>query len=159
MSLNFKKSAETEALIELFRTMPILSNMSFADASKVVGFTVASTSPAYQSARRMAERDHRIVIEGIRKFGFMRLDGKKMVERGPRGFQRVRRISRREARVQEIALSQNLTREDMLKATEQLSRFGVLQACSQSRAVSNRAVVEKPETINPSSTDFIRDLT
>ena len=158
MRPTFKMSAETEALVDLFRKMPILSNMSYTDAAKVVGFPIKSTTPAYQRAKRIAERDHKIVVESIRGFGFMRLDGKGMVDRAPRGFQRIRRISKRETRVQQIALSQNLTREDMLRATEHLSRFGLLEMSSHLRPESNRVVIEKPDTINPSSNDWLKGL-
>lgn len=139
----FRQSKETETLVGLFRQMPINSNMSFDEASATVGFRVKSSLPAYQAAKRIAERDFGVVVDGIRGFGFMRLDGKKMVERAPRGFKKIRRISRREARVQEIAISQNLTRDDMLKATEQLARYRLLETTSHPRPASN-----KPEKAN-----------
>lgn len=144
----FNQSKETEALVNLFRQMPVMSNMSFEAASDTLGFKVTSTLPAYQSAKKAAERDFGIVIDGVRGFGFMRLDGKRMVERAPKGFKKIRRISRREARVQEIAISQNLTRDDMIAATEQLSRYRLLESTSHPRPKSNKTAAANVETVS-----------
>ena len=128
--------------------MPIGSNMSFPAATQAVGFTVKSVLPAYQTAKRIAERDHNVVIEAVRGFGFMRINGSGMVSRAPRFFRKVRKGARREAHVQNIAISQNLTREEMMVATEQFSRLRILEttASSVKRPTSNRRVVEMPPT-------------
>ena len=144
----FKQSDETKRLVDLFTQMPIGASMSFKDASASVGFTVKSTLPAYQTAKRVTERDHNVVIEGIRGFGFTRINGSSMVERAPRFFRRVRRGSRREAHVQQIAISQNLSREEMMRATEQFSRLRILETTAVGAktppANSNRPIVPEP---------------
>lgn len=144
----FSQSNETKKLIELFIAMPIGSSMSFPAATQAVGFTVKSILPAYQTAKRIAERDHNVVIEAVRGFGFMRINGSEMVSRAPRFFRKVRKGARREAHVQNIAISQNLTREEMMVATEQFSRLRILEttASNVKRPTSNRRVVEMPPT-------------
>lgn len=142
----FTQSNETKLLVDLFVKMPIGASMSFSDASSAVGFTVKSTLPAYQTAKRVAERDHSVVVDGIRGFGFMRINGSGMVSRAPRFFKKVRRGARREAHVQEIAIAQNLPRDEMIRATEQFSRLRILEttAIGISAAQSNRRVVAEP---------------
>jgi hypothetical protein len=120
--------------------------MSFADASNTVGFTVKSTLPSYQTAKRIAERDHNVVIDGVRGYGFVRINGSGMVDRAPRFFKKVRRGARREAHVQEIALLQNLSRDEMMRATEQFSRLRIIEANASGvmKAQSNKRVVAEP---------------
>ena len=143
----FKQSAETQAIVEYLASLPIGQETSFAAASKATGIRITSTTPAYQSAKRTAERDHNVVIESIRGFGFVRVNAEGMVERASKFFRKVRRGSRREAHVQEIAIMSNLPREAMLTATEQLSRLRILEstALNHRKAVSNKRTVDAPE--------------
>lgn len=153
----FSQSKETQRLVELFVSMSINSQMSFADASKALGFRVASSMPAYQSAKKIAERDHRVVVDGIRGYGFTRIDGTGMVDRAPRFFKKVRKGARREARVQEIAISTNLSRNKMIEATEQLSRLRILETtASRVRPVSNRQEQEPPPVVKHDNRDALR---
>ena len=142
----FTQSNETRRLIELFINLPVGASMSFADASNAVGFIVKSTLPSYQTAKRIAERDHNIVIDGVRGYGFVRINGSGMVDRAPRFFKKVRRGARREAHVQEIALLQNLSRDEMMRATEQFSRLRIIEANASGvmKAQSNKRVVAEP---------------
>lgn len=142
----FTQSNETKLLVDLFIRMPIGASMSFADATNAVGFTVKSTLPAYQTAKRIAERDNNVVVDAVRGFGFMRINGTGMVSRAPRFFKKVRKGARREAHVQEIAISQNLTRDEMMRATEQFSRLRIIETTSIGSKVaqSNKRVVIEP---------------
>lgn len=142
----FTQSNETKLLVDLFVKMSVGASMSFGDASRAVGFVVKSTLPAYQTAKRIAQRDHNVVVDAVRGFGFMRIDGNGMVARAPRFFRKVRKGARREAHVQEIAISQNLPREEMMRATEQFSRLRIIEttAMGTSSAHSNRRVVIEP---------------
>lgn len=154
----FKQSAETQAIVEYLASLPIGKQTSFSEASKAIGFRITSTTPAYQSAKRMAERDHSVVIEAIRGFGFVRVNAEGMVERASRFFRKVRRGSRREAHVQEIAIMSNLPREAMLTATEQLSRLRILEstALNHRKAASNKPMVEAPELADDTPSRFYR---
>jgi hypothetical protein len=145
----FSLSAETQNLITYFRTLSIGAEVSWAEATRAVKFPVTSTTPAYNSARRIVERDHQIVIESIRGFGFCRINASEIVQSADRFFRRVRRGSRREANKQEIAILSNLPRAEMLRATEQLSRLRILETTAiRPRATSNRPEVEAPPIVN-----------
>lgn len=146
----FNQSHETQKLVSLFLKIAIDQEVSFAEASKMVGFRVTSTMPAYQSAKRTAERDHDVVIAAIYGFGFKRIDAAAMVQRAPKFFRKVRKGSRREAHVQEIAIRSNLPRDEMIKATENLSRLRILEttALSPRKAASNKAERETPPLID-----------
>jgi hypothetical protein len=141
----FKLSHETQKIVDYFRTLPVGTGVAFANISRAVGFVVNSSTPAYISARRIVQRDHFIVIEGIRGFGCMRVNGSGIVQSADRFFKRVRRGSRREAHKQEIAVMSNLERDEMLKASENLSRLRILESTAvPSKAASNKTVVETP---------------
>jgi len=141
----FQRSHETDKLIAFFRECSIGTPVSFADVHKAVGFKVTSSSPAYNSARMIAAKKHNIVIEGVRGFGFMRLDPTAIVNRGGRHLRSIRRRAHRAGHEMEIAISGNLDREHMMKATEQLSRFRIVESTAQAvRAVSNRQQPEQP---------------
>jgi hypothetical protein len=142
----FTQSAETNSIVGFFRELSIGSETSFSAVSKALGFPVASDLPSYQSAKRIALRDHGVVIEGVRGFGFVRLNGSEMVKKGFRTMTGIRRAARRGSAVTEIAVRQNLNRNEMLDATEQLSRFRIIETTSrQFPAKSNRKVA--PETL------------
>ena len=67
-----------------------------------------------------------------------------MVDRASRFFKKVRKGSRREAHVQEIAISSNLKRGEMIVATEQLSRLRILETTA-SKVKFNKAKDTQPE--------------
>lgn len=141
----FETSAETTRLHDLFRDMRIGERISFQAASKRLGFTVSSTLSAYHSARRMAMRDNGVVIEGIRGYGFTRINGTGMVKKGYGTMKAIRRRARHGSAVTEIAIRQNLTREEMIEATEQLSRFRIIETTGRMPVPrSNRQEPEEP---------------
>ena len=145
----FQISHETQALVNYFRQVPIGAQVSFDAASKALKFDVHSSLPAYNAARRIAQRDHSVVIDAVRGFGFMRVNGVEIVKGAERFFKKIRRGARREAGKQEIAVMSNLSRDEMLKATENLSRLRILETTSMSarRASSNRPIVDEPPIV------------
>lgn len=145
----FETSHETQALVDYFRQVPVGSPVSFETLSKALRFKVHSSLPAYNTARRIAQRDHSVVIEAVRGFGFVRINGGEIVKSADRFFKKIRRGSRREANKQEIAIMSNLGRDEMLKATENLSRLRILETTSMSarRAASNRPQVKEPPIV------------
>ena len=141
----FELSAETVRIIGLFKEMKIDETISFATASKRTGVVITSTTSAYHSARRIALRDDGIVIEGVRGVGFARLNGSGMVGKGYRTMAAIRRASRRGAAVTEVAIRQNLTQSEMVAATEQFSRFRILETTARMSAPrSNKDEIEDP---------------
>lgn len=141
----FERSKETDKLVALFQEMSIDNPLSFDNAGKVVGFPVKSTSSAYHSARRIAANEHNIVIEGVRGFGFVRLTSIGIVDRGGKHLKSIKRRARRASGEMEIAISGNLDRDHMLRATEQLSRMRIISDTSSPvRAASNKSTAPEP---------------
>lgn len=149
MKLIFETSYETRTLVDYFRQVQIGSPVSFETVSNAVKFPVHSSLPAYNTARRIAQRDHSVVIEAVRGFGFVRINGSEIVKSADRFFKKIRRGSRREAGKQEIAIMSNLGRDEMLKATENLSRLRILETTSMSsrRVASNKPQVDEPPIV------------
>ncbi|MDR3495331.1 MAG: hypothetical protein P4L82_12090 [Ancalomicrobiaceae bacterium] len=146
----FTRSVQTKKLVALFQDMSIDTQMSFAEAGKRLGFALTSSSDIYRSARWIATRDHQIVIEGIRGFGFTRLAGSGIVKRGDGHERAIRRRARRASTEMTVAITQNLTRDDMQAATEKLSRFRIIADLSTpARASSNKPTVADPEPHEP----------
>lgn len=155
MRMMFEQSKETAAIIAYFEQMSIGAVSSFADAAKATKIKISASLPAYQSAKRSAEK-RGIVIETIRGYGFKRINGAEMLDRAPRFFKRVRRGAKREKVVQEHAISTNLTRDEMLRATENISRLGLLQ--STATPTSNRKPQSKPESGDAKATEISAGL-
>lgn len=147
MRPTFKQSLETSNIVAFFTEMRIGDVISYEEASKILGFEIKSTTPAYQSAKNAARRDYEVIIESVRGVGFTRLDGSSMVDRAARFFNRVRKGSRREAHVQEVAIRSNLTRGEMNRATEQLSRLRILETTSVSspKKTEDKEIQQKPD--------------
>lgn len=148
----FTQSFETIQLVEALKEMSIGQTISFSEISKKVGFSVNSSSPAYHSARRVLTRDHSIILESVRGFGFQRLDGHGMVNRGGRLLKGVRRRARRGAQEMEIALMQNLNRNDQLRASQQLTRFKLTADIARTPPVTNREETPEPDLISSFAT-------
>lgn len=150
MRTMFQRTKETDKLIDLFQRLSIDTPVSFEDASKAAGFRITSSLPAYNSARLIAAKQYNIVIEGVRGFGFIRLTAANIVHRGGKHLKSIRRRARRAGHEMEVAISGNLDRDHMMKATEQLSRFRIIESTGQAvRAATNRAQVEMPEVLKP----------
>lgn len=142
-------SKETKALIDLFKHMAIDDVMTWDEAGKIVGFPVRSSLAAYTSARRIATRDHGLVIDGIFGIGFKKIDGEAIVSaRGPKHLKSIKRRAQRGAMEMEAAIGQNLDDKTALDASEKLTRFRLLQDMSKS-ASSNRRRTAQPEAAEP----------
>lgn len=134
----FETSRETRALVDLFRSLRYSETVSFAEASKRLGFAVTSTTPAYQSAKKIAERDHGVFIFSVRGEGFGRGTGADMVASAHPLFGRARRAMRTCADRLTIAFSENLTEHEHRLATEMYGRANLIAAtASNVKAISN----------------------
>ena len=154
----FELSIETQRLAALFAEMAVGEVISFKVASARMAFTVKSGLPAYAYARHIVLRDHGIVIEGIRGVGFTRLDGSGMVGKGHRSMAGIRRAAHRGSAVVTAAIRQNLTRAEMLDATEQFSRFHIIETTSNlPTPKTNRPDFEDPPSASPTNNvDMLR---
>ena len=140
MRKSFEKSHETDRLVAFFCKLSLSQLTSFDDTSKAVGFAVFPTLPAYQSARKIAERDHGVYVATVRGVGFVRGTHSDMKNSGYDIQNRVRKASKRGASRMLLALKGNLNEVEHREATELYSRFNIISStASQQRASSNRA--------------------
>lgn len=146
MKPSFEKSSKTEILVNVFREMGMNQPISFADLSRRCGFPVKSDLPSYQSAKRIARRDHQVVIDPIHKFGCQRVSGEGIVRRGARIMKGMRGRAKVGAQEAEIALTHNMDRNMQQVASQNLTRFRLI-ADVASAAKSNRAVVSEPDLV------------
>ncbi len=146
----FERSAETEKLLSFFSTISVGQPVSYDNASRVVGFEVSSTLPAYQSARRLAVKELGIVIESLPGQGFMRLDPTSIVDRGGKHLRSIKRKARNAGKEMAVAINGNLDRPDMMRATEQFNRFRIIESTSTpARYASNKEQTEPVEPAKP----------
>lgn len=138
-------SHETLKLVELFTRISLEKPITFAEASRSVGFKVSSTLGAYSSARRIALRDHNIVIEAIRGLGFKRANGETITHhRGDRHLKTMRRRARRAADEVAVAIGMNMSEDDQRIASEKFNRFRLIGDISANPR-SNRRKQADPE--------------
>lgn len=149
---DFTQSAQTRSLVAVFARLSIGETLSFGELSRKLGFEVGSASPAYQSARRIAHREHQVVTASVRGVGIKRLSGPDIVEgRSEQHFAAIRRRTRRLHDELGTAMLHNLPAATMAAAMEKQGRAGViLMNAAPSR--TNRVVVEtmpKPKEPTP----------
>lgn len=139
MRKTFELSAETAAIIDVFHTMSMGQQMTFRDLSRAVKFIVSSSSGAYYSARRIAERDHGVYIGGNRGVGFFRGSGEDMADSLEPLAARMRRAAKRSISRADLAISNNLTDEKYKRTMERRNRASIIFSTSGSLpAASNR---------------------
>lgn len=154
----FEKSAETAKISEYFQSIPFSKDISFAEASERTGLAISSQLGAYQSAKRLVARDHGMIIESIRGVGFRKLQPDEVLKRSPGHFHAIRRRAKRGGTEIEIAISGNLTRIEMLEATENLARFRIISDTAEP-AKTNRKIQDKPEPEKlPSIIDVAKNI-
>lgn len=140
-----EQSRETRALIAAFVAMSLGQEYTFDQISEIVGFRVNSSLPAYHSARRIAARDHNVVIDGIRGVGFRRLPADQIVTgRGNRHMRSILRRAKVGVREMTIAILGNLSESVSQDASEKLTRFRLFGDLSKNAKSNRRSTVDPP---------------
>lgn len=146
----FERSKETDKLLSFFSTISVGQAVTYQEASQIVGFKVASSLPAYQSARRLAVNDKGIVIESLPGHGFVRLDAPSIVDRGGKHLRSIRRKAKHASKEMKAAISGNLDRDQMMRATEQFNRFRLIDSTAQPvRYDSNKRTIAEILPVAP----------
>lgn len=130
MRKSFEQSVETTAILAVFRQMRMSEQMTFADLSKKVGFVVTSSTSAYHSARKIAERDHSIFIGAIRKYGFFRGTGDDMADSLEPLANRMRKTAKRSIARADLAIRNNLSDEKYRRTVERRQRASIIFSTS-----------------------------
>lgn len=144
MKPSFSISEETEKLIAVFETMAIGQTLTWSDMSRLTGFNVHSSLPAYVSARRIATRNG-VVTDAVRGVGVKRLSAPETVGKSTKHLTRIRRVARVGLTEIGSAIRSNLPRDEALRAMTAQAKFSIaLDAAAPIRATSNSPVVEDP---------------
>ncbi len=139
MRKTFEASAETTAILNVLCSMKMSQEMTFDELSALVRFNVTSTSSAYHSARRMAERDHGIYIATIRGRGFMRGTGEDMADSLEPLARRMRRTAKKSIDRADLAIRHNLTEEKHKRVAERRQRASIIYSTTSApMPASNR---------------------
>lgn len=141
----FETSYNTRRLIAAFASMSLGDAVKLIDMSRTVGFDVTPANS--YTARMIAEREHRVFVYLDRDRGFVRGNGSEMVSSGAGFLDAIKRKAKRCGQRMELALTQNLTRDEHLIASETLSRANIVASTSSPVAAkSNRAAKQRPQT-------------
>jgi hypothetical protein len=125
-----EKSSETIAILAVFCDMILNQKMSFEELSGTVKFRVNSSTAAYTSARKIAERDHKIYIEAIPKFGFFRGNAEAMADSLDPMASRMKRIAKKSISRADLAIEHNLPDEKYNRVAERRSRASIIYSTS-----------------------------
>jgi hypothetical protein len=150
----FAQSSETTKILGAFLDMTMNQQMTFAELSETVGFKVFSITPAYHSARKIAERDHEFFIASSRGRGFFRGNAVDMADSLRAMSNRTRRIAKKGVGRADLAIKGNLPPEEYHRTCEMRNRFSIIHATSAAPfAASNRP--RKPKVpLAPKGTQF-----
>lgn len=144
MKPSFAISEETEKLIVVIETMAIGQTLTWNDMSRLAGFNVHSSLPAYVSARRITTR-RGIVTDAVRGVGVKRLSAPETVGKSTKHLARIRRVSRVGLTEIGSAIRSNLPREEAFRAMTAQAKFSItLDAAAPVKANSNSTIVETP---------------
>ena len=146
MRIISEASRETKLLVAFFEKLPVGAEISYESATESVGFQVIG-SPSYYSARKIAKREHAIVIDGIRGFGFRRLDGASIVGAlGDRRLRSIRTTARKGAREMVIAFdTSSLDKQLSQEGSEKLTRFRLMGVTARPVKTDRRRTEQPPE--------------
>lgn len=101
----FKRSYETQALIDALSTVAPGSTITYAALSEAVGMDVSGTTAALRMARIILARESQKLFATERKVGVRRLTDTQIVQESHRSRSRIGRESRRA--IQRLACVQN----------------------------------------------------
>ncbi len=144
MAPTFERSELTRRLISEFSRMSIGESVSFDEMSRRTGFDV--DAKASYSARQIAEKEQKVFVYLDSELGFVRGSGSAMVATGAGFFKAIKRKAIKCGRRMELALTQNLSRDEHLVASETLSRSNII--ASTSSTVTVRSNRERPPEKN-----------
>lgn len=156
----FEQSSETAALVNIFIGMKMNQQVTFEQLSAVAGFPVRSTTPAYQSAKRIAHDTHGVYIDSVRGVGCFRGNAEDMAKSLP-GFQkRMKNISKKSIARADLAIEHNLTDDIYKTVSEHRTRACLVYATTAAPpSVSNRRHRQEAPTAEPISYfDALKDV-
>ena len=161
MRKSFEQSVETAAIVRVFQAMKLGEQMTFKQLSEAARFPITSTTSAYQSARRIVERDHGVYIGSLRGVGCFRGKGDDMADSVEPMAKRMRGLAKRQLNRCDLAIANNLDENRYARMREMRSRASIIfSTTSAPIPASNRQRVDPaPEAPKRSNLDALRKKT
>ena len=133
---DFRLNSDSRALVESLQDIKIGETVQYSRLSQIIGRDVQGVASAsLNSARRVVEREHRIVFGTIRGVGIKRLEDADIVKSTDKSREHIRRTSRRAVRRLGCVDYQNLTAEQQTKHNAAMSVFGVLSEVAAEKSI------------------------
>jgi ribosomal protein L30/L7E len=99
MHTNFRPSSDSKALARRLEATQIGEIVSYDELTKLIAEDVTKVGRGtLQTARRIVQRDHRIVFDVVRGVGLKRLNSVEIVDQSDQTRERIRRTASRGAR-------------------------------------------------------------
>jgi hypothetical protein len=138
-----ERSVDTQFLLERLLETDPGETITYEELTDLIGRDVRPGGDAYPnlfSARRIAQHDHRIVFEAVRKVGIVRLRDDAIVRTAPGSIQRARRAALRGSKVLACVEDfDNLSDKDKLQHNTALSVLGVIAHFAKPKSVKTVA--------------------
>lgn len=152
MRKTFELSAETSAIVTALAALRMGEQMTFAELAGKVGFRVNASTSAYQSAKKVAERDHGVYIGTIRGVGFFRGTGDDMADSLDPLAARIRKTAKRSVARADLAIRNNLSEEKYRRTIERRQRASIIYSTTAApMPASNRAKAAKAKEAPPTA--------
>lgn len=120
-------SVDTQLLVKRLKKCAEDEMVTYDELSGIIGRDVtAKARHILDSARRILQRQDRMVFECVHGQGVKRLNDSAMANLGEHGIKRIRGISKRTARKIACSDYENLSNEDKIKSNASLSMLGAL---------------------------------
>ena len=143
-------SVDTIAITHTLEKVGVGDSIKYSDLNKAIGRDVQKDARSnMDSARRILQRDHKMIFSPIRGVGLLRLNDGDIVSVAASGVERQRRASRRTLKVLDCAKYDVLDRKAQTEYNTTLSVRGVLSHVTSNKSVakvrdrlSNNSLVE-----------------
>ena len=135
MKPDFTLSADSKTLASVLKEAAVGETVSYERLSKAIGRDVREECRgALMTARRIVQRENRMVFDAVRGEGLMRLTDDSIVDLSDKGRDAIRRHSTRVAKKLTCADYDALSAEKKTKHNAALAIFGVLAAMTSDKS-------------------------
>jgi hypothetical protein len=136
----FTASYETRLLYERLRKLEVKEIVSYQELSKIIGQDVQESGRgALTSARKMAQRDDRIVTDAVTNVGITRIGDVETIASASLTFKKVRRaVQRGTERLTSVDFD-NLSNDDKIRHNASISAFMVMKMMGRPKTVERLA--------------------
>ena len=127
MTAIFQLGADAKTIAHVLRGVKVGETVTYSELSKAIARDVRTDARGcLDSARRIVQREDRMIFDAVRGEGVQRLDDVQIVGLGDRARDHIRRTSRRAAKALTCVDYDGMKREHQIRHNTALSMLGVL---------------------------------